>query len=152
MVKLFQKTKLIGLGVLTILLISSCTSYNKTMREPNVRVELNKNDFSLSEQVKAEATSTRIIGIDFARIFKQKTGTITSGSGSISLSSIPVIGSFVVNPTANYALYELMQNNPGYDVVFYPQFETKIVKPIFGIGFISTTTKVTVHARLAKLK
>jgi hypothetical protein len=152
MFKKFKKTKLMGFGVLTILLISSCTSYNKTMREPNVRVELNKNDFSLSDQVKAEATSTRIVGIDFARIFKQKTGSISTGSNSISLSSIPVIGSFIVDPTSNYALYELMQNNPGYDVVFYPQFETKIVKPILGMGFIMTHTKVGVQARLGKLK
>lgn len=147
-----KQTKMMGLGVLLMLFISSCTSYNKTMREPNVRVELNKNDFSLSEQVKAEATSTRIVGIDFKRIFTQKTGTISSGSNSISLSSIPVIGTFVVDPTSNYALYELMHNNPGYDVVFYPQFETKIVKPILGIGFIVTNTKVVVQARLGKLK
>ncbi len=139
-------------GSFMIFLISSCTSYHKTMREPNVRVELTKNDFVLSEQVKAEASSTRIIGIDFARIFKQKTGSISGGSNSISLSSIPVIGSFVVDPTSNYALYDLMQNNPGYDVVFYPQFETKVVKPILGIGFITTTTKVVVQARLGKLK
>jgi hypothetical protein len=147
-----KQTKMMGLGVLLMLFISSCTSYNKTMREPNVRVELNKNDFSLSEQVKAEATSTRIVGIDFKRIFTQKTGTISSGSNSISLSTIPVIGTFVVDPTSNYALYELMHNNPGYDVVFYPQFETKIVKPILGIGFIVTNTKVVVQARLGKLK
>jgi hypothetical protein len=147
-----KQTKMMGLGVLLMLFISSCTSYNKTMREPNVRVELNKNDFSLSEQVKAEATSTRIVGIDFKRIFTQKTGTISSGSNSISLSAIPVIGTFVVDPTSNYALYELMHNNPGYDVVFYPQFETKIVKPILGIGFIVTNTKVVVQARLGKLK
>ena len=152
MKKQFLKTKLFSLGAILALLISSCTSYNKTMREPNVRVELSKNDFALTEQVKAEASSTRIIGIDFARLFTQKTGSISTGSNSINLSSIPVIGSFVVDPTSNYALYELMHNNPGYDVVFYPQFETKIVKPILGIGFIVTNTKVVVQARLGKLK
>jgi hypothetical protein len=37
-------------------------------------------------------------------------------------------------------------------VVFYPQFETKMVKPIFGIGIISKDTKGVVQARLGKLK
>jgi hypothetical protein len=58
----------------------------------------------------------------------------------------------VVDKTANYALYELMQKNPGWDVVFYPQFETKIEKPVLGIGFIYKTSTVTTTARLAKIK
>jgi hypothetical protein len=44
-----------------------------------------------------------------------------------------------------------MNVNPGYDVVFYPQYETKVFKPVVGIGFIVTITSVKTTARLGKL-
>jgi hypothetical protein len=44
----------------------------------------------------------------------------------------------------------LMANNPGYDVVMYPQYVTTKVKPA-GIGFFYKITTVKVTARLAKL-
>ena len=123
------------------------------MREPNVRVELNKNDFSLSKQVNAEAKCVKIIGIDFERLFTQKnTGNIGGGSASISLASLPVVGNLLGDKTSNYALYELMITNPGYDVIFYPQYEVKVLKPIFGIGFLTKITTVKTTARLGKLK
>jgi hypothetical protein len=139
----------IFLAVTILALLSSCTMYNKTIREPNVRVELKKSDFTLSDQVTAEAKSTKIFGIDFERLFVQKTGVSQGGSLNVSLASIPVIGNVVADKTANYALYELMVNNPGYDVIIYPQYETVVERPIgFGIYRI-TTVKVT--ARLGKL-
>jgi hypothetical protein len=102
--------------------------------------------------VVAEATSTTILGIDFSRLFTKKTGTIESGSaGGLSIASIPVVGNLLSDKTANYALYELMSNNPGYDVVFYPQYETKVVRPILGLGFLTKITKVKTTARLGKL-
>jgi hypothetical protein len=45
-----------------------------------------------------------------------------------------------------------MKNNPGYDVVIYPQYDTLVVKPILGMGFIETITTVRTTARLGKLK
>jgi len=133
-----------------IVAFTSCTSVNHSMKEPNTRVNLEKNDFTLSEQLTAEATSIKIFGIDFARIFKSKTGVI-DGAGTISLASIPVIGNFVADKTANYSLYNLMDENPGYDVVFYPQYETKVIKPVLGIGIITKITTVKTTARLGKL-
>jgi len=41
-----------------------------------------------------------------------------------------------------------MKKNPGYDVVLYPQFETKK----FVIPFIYSKTKVKATARLGKIK
>lgn len=137
--------------VAVIVAFSSCTTLNHSMREPNTLVNLNKNDFTLSEQVTAEATTTKILGIDFARLFTKKTGSVVGGASSISLASIPVIGNFVADKTANYSLYEMMNGNPGYDVVFYPQYETKVLKPVFGIGFITKITTVKTTARLGKL-
>lgn len=141
---------LIGFATVTL---TSCTTINHSMREPNTRLNLNKSDFTLSDQVSAEAQTVKILGIDFARLFMKKTGEVQGGGASlINLANIPVIGNLVVDKTANYSLYELMVNNPGYDVVFYPQFETKVVKPVLGIGFITKITTVKTTARLGKLK
>lgn len=138
--------------VALIAAFSSCTTLNHSMREPNTRVNLNKSDFSLSDQVSAEAKTVKVLGIDWARLFTKKTGTVAGGgSSSISLASIPVIGNFVADKTANYSLYELMNGNPGYDVVFYPQYETKVFKPVLGIGFLTKITTVKTTARLGKL-
>lgn len=139
----------IFLAITILALLSSCTMYNKTIREPNVRVELKKSDFTLSDQVTAEAKSTKIFGIDFERLFVQKSGFSQGGSLNISLANIPVIGNVVADKTANYALYELMVNNPGYDVIIYPQYETVVERPI-GLGIYRITT-VKVTARLGKL-
>lgn len=133
--------------------VSSCTTLNHAMREPNVRVELEREDFTLSEQVSASASSTKILGIDFERLFSKKTGTIEGGGlTNISLANIPVVGNFVLDRTASYALFELMKNNPGYDVVFYPQYATQIARPFLGLGFIYKKTTVQTTARLGKLK
>jgi hypothetical protein len=72
--------------------------------------------------------------------------------GLISLASLPVVGGFVSgDKTVNYSLYEMMNANPGYDVVFYPTYEIKVVKPIIGLGFILKITHVKSTARLGKL-
>ena len=148
-----KQTKIFGSVFIAVIFFSSCTTLNKTIREPNVSVALNKNDFSLSKQVNAEAKCVKIIGIDFERLFTQKnTGNIGGGSASISLASLPVVGNLLGDKTSNYALYELMTTNPGYDVIFYPQYEVKVVKPIFGIGFLTKITTVKTTARLGKLK
>lgn len=139
------------LAVIACMSLASCTTYHQTLREPNTRVELEKEDFTLSDQVSAEAKSTKVLGIDWARLFVKRTGQVEGSSFSISISSIPVIGNFVTDKTSSYALYELMQNNKGYDVIFYPQFETKIVRPILGIGFFAKITKVKATGRLGKL-
>jgi hypothetical protein len=131
---------------------ASCTSINKTMKEPNVRVELNRNDFTISEQFSAEATSVKIFGIDFKRLFKSTAGASEGASASINLASLPIIGNYLGDKTANYALYEIMNGNQGYDVVIYPQYETRVSKPFLGLGFILKKTTVKATARLGKLK
>ena len=131
-------------------ILASCTTMNRSMKEPNSRVDFTKADFTFSKQVSGTASSTKIIGIDWSRIFMAKGGNI-EGALNISLASIPVIGTVLTDKTANYALYELMEANPGYDVVFYPQYETTVTKPII-IGFLFKKTTVKATARLAKLK
>jgi hypothetical protein len=136
-----------------MLFFTGCTTVHKTMREPNARVEFEKGDFEFSPQLTATATSNMIFNIDWQRIFKQETGSVDGASlAPIDLALIPVVGTMVGNRTANYALYELMKANPGYDVVFYPQFLIKTEKPVLGIGFIYKTTTVTTTARLARIR
>ena len=118
------------------------------MREPNVFVELQKDDFTLSEQVTGQASTTKILSIDWSRLFKKETGEVQNGSLSFD---VPIIGGLISDYTSSYALYNLMQDNKGYDVVFYPQFETTVKRPILGLGFIYKKTDVTVNARLGKL-
>lgn len=124
------------------------------MREPNMRLNFEKKDFTLSDQVTGEATATKILGIDFKRLFLKESGTNKSDNLAtfipINIASIPVIGGFVVDQTSGYALYDLMKKNPGYDVVLYPQFETTVKRPI-GLGFIYKITTVKVTGRLGKL-
>ena len=138
--------------VFVVTTLSSCIATNKTMREPNALVEFEKSDFTLSGQVAGTATTTRVLGIDWTRLFRANTGNVqSSGLASLSLASIPVIGTYIADVTSNYALYELMEANPGYDVVFYPQFETVVKRPVL-LGIIYSKTTVKATARLGKLK
>ena len=72
----------IALATLLVASMSSCTSTNKMMREPNVRVELERNNFELSDQVSAKASQTKIVGIDFQRLFNKETGEINKGGSA----------------------------------------------------------------------
>ena len=138
--------------VAVIAAFSNCTTYSHSMREPNTRLNLNKSDFTLSDQVSAKAKSVTVLGIDWKRFFTKKTGSVDAdASSSISWASIPVIGNVIGDRTASYTLYEMMNANPGYDVVFYPQYESKVLKPALGIGFLVRITNVKTTARLGKL-
>jgi len=144
----------VGFGSL-LLIMASCSSINQTMREPASAVKFTKNDFLLSEQLSAEARTVKIIEIDWARLFRKKSGVVIQDqSSNITISDIPVIGSFLSlsDKTKGYALYNLMNQNEGYDVVFYPQYTTKVVRPILGLGFILNITTVKATARLGRLK
>jgi hypothetical protein len=149
-----MKKILLSVAVIASLWLTSCTVNSRSMREPFTRVELVKNDFTISEQFSAEAEQTKILGIDFARIFKKEYGFTDRDGGSFNLfTSIPIIGNVVSSYTnagavQNYAMYNIMQDHKGYDVVFYPQFETNS----FNFLGLYRKTKVKVTARLAKLK
>ena len=126
--------------------MASCNTYHHSMKGPNAYLELKASDFDLSGTVTGEATVTKIIGIDWQRLFGKEEIGETPSMGT----TIPFIGA-VIPSGANYALYDLMKKNPGYDVVVYPQVESYRHAPILGTDIFSKTTyKVT--ARLGKLK
>ncbi|HET8860828.1 hypothetical protein [Marivirga sp.] len=150
-------TSLLALFILSV----GCTSINKTMKQPNTLVRFEKQDFEFSEQLTADATTTRILNIDFERLLNKEGATIEneiSQGGPLDqaayklISSLPVYGTLLNDPTASYALYNLMKANEGYDVIFYPQYEVKVKRPILGLGFILKITDVKVNAKLAKIK
>ena len=139
---------IIAICAFSSLFMTSCETYHHTMREPNMYFELYANNLELSEQFTAEATVTRIVGVDWERLF----GITKTGETDVtSVAAIPVIGDYIKSNGANLAMYELMAQNPGYDVVVYPQVEIHKVAPVLGTDIYSTTTyKVT--ARLGKIK
>ncbi len=141
--------------VLTPLFFTSCSTTGRTMKEAYTRVEFQKDDFTLSDQKTGEATAKYIFGIDFDRLFHTTSGaTVKNGVAPTIfdvIATIPVIGTKLVDPTSSYAIYDLMKNNEGYDVVFYPQYVRKVEKPI-GLGFLYRIVTVKATARLGKLK
>ena len=134
-------------GIFAIM-FASCNTYKHSMREPNVRVNLTAEDVILSNQVVGEATVVRVLGIDWARLFgKSEIGE----SVKANRVELPIIGNINITSEASYAMYNMMQKNPGYDVVVYPQVESYRHAPILGTDLYSKSTyKVT--ARLGKLK
>lgn len=133
---LFSKVALVAA---TLAIFSSCTALNKTMKESNTLVELQKADFTLTEQVSGTARQMKILGIDFGRLLKKEKGITVS---------TPLIGSKTsVGKVESYALHDMLSANMGYDVVFYPSFE----KSKFKVLFLFSKTEVTVRARLGKL-
>ena len=141
-----KKFRLLLVCCIAALFMTSCHTYRHSMKEPNAYVEYHADDFTLSDAVTGEATVTRVIGIDWVHLF----GTKEIGESASVGTIIPYVG-MAIPDGANYALYKLMQKNPGYDVVIYPQVESHRYAPVLGTDIYSKTTyKVT--ARLGKLK
>lgn len=139
------KVSLAALALLAV--VSSCKTYTKTMREPNARLEFEKDDFIFSDQVGAKAREVIVLGIDWNRLFRKENGDVRP-----TRVNVPIIGSNIYNSkAASYALYNMMADHPGYDVVFYPQYSAKVSRPVIGIGFIVRITDIDVKARLAKI-
>ena len=128
-------------------LLSSCTTVYKTTKQPPSYVELDRNDFILSEQETAEARSVTILGLDFERLFIKRMGS----DGSLA-SSLPIVGQYLADPTTSYAMYNLLEDNDNADFIFYPQTEKKIICPIIGICLINKITTVKVKSRLGTFK
>ncbi len=143
------KNFIAGLCIAGIFALSSCTTYQRTMADSNSRVNFTSKDFAITPAYGGFAQQTRILGIDWARLFTHKEGSINDGMGGANAFSIPVVGS-LVNPTSvdAYALYDLMKTHKGYDAIFYPHF----IRKHFNLLGIYSHTKVEVKARLGKLQ
>ena len=154
--------------IVPAMMLTGCSVSNHSMKTPNYHIEFYKSDFEYSPQVQAEATSVRVPGIDWERLFNWQSGDLESDrfnftkeertviTGNVVADEfvgtlttiIPVIGDYGKGKVNSYALYNLMQENPGYDVVIYPQYETqKFIVPLF---YSKRHVKVT--ARLGRIK
>jgi hypothetical protein len=151
-------------------LLSACSVGSRTMKTSPDYLLLNRTDFELSGQVQAEATTTRVLGIDWNRLFRWESAAIGadlsqpigqpaagfSAAGNDNgvniaynvIANLPVIGSIIKGNTASYALSNLMRDTPGYDVILYPQY----YRTIKGFPPFYSKTEVKVTARLGKLK
>jgi len=130
--------KKITLLLLILLSISSCTSLTSTIKNTENYIEFEKSDFEYTKQISSTAKINFLFG--FSLNNTRKSGEFSNGSTSI------VGFRTKLNKAEDVAIYKLLQDNPGYDLVLYPKFDTK------SSGFIFTSAEVTVTARLAKLK
>jgi len=113
------------------------------MREPNVRVELNADDIILSEPVTGTATVVRVLGIDWKRLFKAEGASVSAPIMGITPEFLP--------SGSSQAIYDMLEKNPGWDFVMYPQAKSESYR-VWGLGLIYSETETTVTARLGKLK
>ena len=139
--------RILPLILVVMIAFSSCTSIHKTTKQPHSHVDIRMNDFNLSAQKSAKATSVTILGIDFERLFMQKTGEFGP-----SAASIPIVGQYLADKTSSYAMYNLLEENDGGDFVFYPQMEKKTQCPIIGLCGLTRVTTVKVKARVGTFK
>ena len=132
--------RLLPILILAVVLASSCSTTYRTMREPNVRFELTGHDYILSDEaVTGEASVLYVFGIDWKRIFSHT---------DRAEFDAPIVGlENIVKGAEQYAIYDLMEKNPGYDFVMYPQV-TKCYKRF---PLIYSRVNVTVKARMGKL-
>ena len=136
--------RLLSVAAAAALLLSSCTNYHRTIAESNSRVNFEPDDFTITAPYGGQATVVKVLGIDWQRLFKAKTG----GVGNVTGFSIPIIGGLLNSDhSTEYAMYDLLQRHPGYDAVFYPQ----IKKKGFNFLWIYSKTQCEVKARLGKL-
>lgn len=158
------------------LLIYSCKISRNSMREANYQLWLHHEDLDLSERVTGKAAQNKVFLIDWERLFGKKkyefggfgelpgdpfapnvTGQISNivatagGSGNIQSAFNVVLNGVIGISSASrveqMAMYDLIQKNPGYDLVMFPTFQTH--KKWFLIG---SNTDVICTAKLGKLK
>jgi len=115
------------------------------MKQSWSSVDIRMNDFNLSKQQTADASSVTIFGIDFERLFVKKLGNPVA-------VSVPIVGNFLGDPTTSYAMYNLLDANEDADFIFYPKVDKTTTCPIIGICLLTKITKVEVKAKLGTFK
>lgn len=140
-----------GVVLFAAVFFSSLTTLGETMREPDVVVKSTKDDFSISDQVSAEARSTKIIRNNYESLVIRRMGYMDDGAALLSLAGLSVTDEVVYDKTSNAAHFELMRANAGYDVIFYPQYEKRVIRPILGLGSLMTNNDPTYAAAVPGL-
>lgn len=118
---------------------TSCISNKAALNTLNARVNFEKSDFELTEIKTSKASSVRFLYIDWVAIFSKKYGSFSSSI----VSTVPF-----TDKTANKAIGKMIEENPGYNVVFYPTTKTETTNILGIIKY----TNATVSAQLGRLK
>ncbi len=156
-----------------LVLFSSCKISRNSMREANYQLWLHHEDLDLSERITGKANQNKFMGIDWQRTFGKKkfeyggfgdlprdpsnpningsisSGSILNGEGSSAISILlnGIIGISSASRVEQMAMYDLIRQNPGYDLVMFPIFQTNKKWYILG-----SKTEVVCTAKLGKLK
>lgn len=140
-----KKLKYASILFLGTLFLSSCSLRMNGISNSNAQLNLTTDDVEISEQKEVIVEEKLIFGIDWKRARKKEIGQVRRRNSGIP---IPVIGANSFSRAESYALYRLLEDNPGYDAILYPQFsgQAKGFLPIF------FKTELTVKAKLVKLK
>lgn len=125
------------------LLMGSCMSTQMTLSGSVPEIQLKPEHLEVTQPMDATAVTVRVFGIDWERLFTSRSAAIRASV----YTPMPMI-----DKTDMYAIYSLLKQNEGYDMVLYPQFTTVVRKPFLGLGAIYKVTEVKVTARMAKLK
>lgn len=124
-----------------IVFLSSCAVRQRSMSDANARLNLTTKDMVITEPYGGTAQQVKILGIDWSRLFGYKAGYRTTGS-------FAMMGwGGQLTPVENFAVYDMMERHPNFDVIIYPSFRKKTSTVLF---FYQKTT-VDVSARLGKL-
>jgi len=138
-----KKVSILLVVVVMAMFMGGCMSTQMTVPNSIPQVQLKPENLEITQPMDATAVTVRVFGIDWQRLFTSRSADI---KGSV-YSTIPLI-----DKTDKYAIYTLLKQNEGYDMVIYPQFTTVVRKPFLGLGMIYKVTEVKVTARMAKLK
>ena len=138
-----MKKLLFIIGV--VVTISSCTTTQKSIKNPASYVELERSDFTLSEQKSASSKSASIL------IF-QITGSDKTAIDNLDRVTMPIVGQYLTDKTTANAMYKLLEENSDADFIFYPQVEKRNTCPILGICLLYRHTEVEVKSRLGTFK
>jgi|GEM_PF-2098868 len=87
-----------GVVIFAAAFFSSLTTLGETMREPDVVVKSTKDDFPISEQVSAEARSTKIIRNNYESLAIRRMGYMDDGAVLLSLTGLPVTDETINEP------------------------------------------------------
>lgn len=169
--KLSPMKKQLLLSTAFLLFLSSCNVSRNSMREANYQLWLHHEDLAYSSQLTGKAEQTKVLFLDFERLLGKKkweygnfgdlpsdpfgSNVNVNASGSVINNADAVIGAVIngvigvssVSRVEQMAMYDLMRQNPGYDMVMFPQFTSR--RKWFIVG---SKTEVVCKAKLATLK
>ena len=106
-----KKTSILVVVAVMAMLMGSCMSTQMTVSRSVPEIQLKPENLDITQQMEATAVTVRVFGIDWERLFSSRSAAIR---GSV-YTPVPI-----VDKTDQYAVYSLLKQNEGYDMVLYP--------------------------------